>query len=80
MMLTFGQMMLCPADTNEKIQADWLGFFGFHNDLEAFEAIAILYCYKLLSSLVSTTIEYALSTHLIIGIPFNTPHQALKPF
>ena len=28
MMLTFGQMMLCPADTNEKIQADWLGFFG----------------------------------------------------
>ena len=21
------QMMLCPADTNEKIQADWLGFF-----------------------------------------------------
>ena len=28
MMLTFGQMMLCPTDTNEKIQADWLGFFG----------------------------------------------------
>jgi hypothetical protein len=28
MMLTFGQMMPGPADTNEKIQAYWLGFFG----------------------------------------------------
>ena len=27
MMLTFGQMMLCPADTNEKIQVFRLGFF-----------------------------------------------------
>ena len=28
MMLTFGQMMLCPADTNEKIQVFRLVFFG----------------------------------------------------
>jgi len=27
MMLTFGQMMLCPADTNEKIQLLRVGFF-----------------------------------------------------
>ena len=28
MMLTFGQMMLCPADTNKKIHRDCDGFFG----------------------------------------------------
>ena len=29
MMLTFGQVMLCPADTNEKIlKASLSGFFG----------------------------------------------------
>ena len=32
MMLTFVQMMFCPADTNKKIQADWLGFFGSEED------------------------------------------------
>ena len=44
MMLTFGQMMLCPADTNEKIQATWLGFFG--SPCWVSEVKTIEYCFR----------------------------------
>ena len=36
MMLTFGQMMLCPVDTNEKPRSEERGFLSYPNNFEPF--------------------------------------------